>query len=242
MRSASRSSARVLLLVGLAAAAAFLFGLASDRPELRLWTKAAPVLCLAAWVGTRRRDTLGILITAGLVLSAGGDLLLERGLFLPGLFAFLTAHLAYVGGFVAQTRRLAAGRAAPVVAWCGLVLAALWPRLGALEAPVALYVGVIGTMIWRAAARVGHAGEPTRAEWIGLAGAVAFALSDTLIAVDRFGDPIPGVRWPIMLLYWAGQTGIAASVVGTVARFEPPSTGGAAAETPPPGPTATRPR
>jgi len=78
---------------------------------------------------------------------------------------------------------------------------------------VAIYVGVIGTMIWRAAARAGHAGRPTRAEWIGLAGAIAFALSDTLIAFDRFRASIPGVRWPIMLLYWAGQSGIAASVV-----------------------------
>lgn len=242
MSSASRPSPPALFIVSLAAAAAFFFGLASDLPGLRLWTKAVPVLCLAAWVGTRRSDAAVRLVAVGLLFSAAGDLVLERGEFLPGLVAFLGAHLAYVAAFLSQTRRPALARALPVVLWCGGVLALLWPGLGPLACPVTVYVGVIGTMIWRAAARVGHAGEPTRAEWIGLAGAVAFALSDTLIAVDRFGDPIPGVRWPIMLLYWAGQTGIAASVVGAVARFEPPSTGGAAADTPPPGPTATRPR
>jgi hypothetical protein len=35
----------------------------------------------------------------------------------------------------------------------------------------------------------------------------------TLIAFDRFDAPIPGVRLPIMLLYWLGQWGIAASAV-----------------------------
>jgi len=43
---------------------ASVLGLASDRPGLTLWTKAAPVLCLAAWVGTRRggrtRETIGL--------------------------------------------------------------------------------------------------------------------------------------------------------------------------------------
>jgi len=48
---------------------------------------------------------------------------------------------------------------------------------------------------------------------LGLAGAVAFGASDTLIAFDRFAAPIPRVRWPIMVLYWLGQSGIAASAV-----------------------------
>ncbi len=37
--------------------------------------------------------------------------------------------------------------------------------------------------------------------------------SDTLIAFDRFHAPIAGVRLPILLLYWLGQWGIAASTV-----------------------------
>lgn len=215
MSAARRPSTAALTLVGLGAAVSFFVGLAGGLPNLRLATKAIPVLCLAVWVGTRRPDPGGRLVTAGLVLSAAGDLLLERELFRPGLFAFLAAHLAYVAGFLAETRRPALGRAVPVVLWCGLVLALLWPGLGALSGPVTLYVAVIGTMIWRAAARVGHAGPPTSAEWVGVSGAALFALSDTLIAADRFLLPIPGVRWPIMLLYWAGQWAIAVSVART---------------------------
>ena len=44
----------------------------------------------------------------------------------------------------------------------------------------------------------------------GAIGAILFGLSDTLIAFDRFHEPIAGVRYPIILLYWAGQLGIAA--------------------------------
>ncbi len=68
-------------------------------------------------------------------------------------------------------------------------------------------------MMWRAAARVGSPGTPALAALLGLAGAIAFGASDTLIAFDRFAAPIPGARWPIMVLYWLGQCGIAASAV-----------------------------
>jgi hypothetical protein len=68
-------------------------------------------------------------------------------------------------------------------------------------------------MMWRAAARVGSLGTSALPALLGLAGAVAFGTSDTLIAFDRFHAPMPGVRWPIMVLYWMGQWGIAASAV-----------------------------
>jgi hypothetical protein len=43
--------------------------------------------------------------------------------------------------------------------------------------------------------------------------------SDTLIAIDRFRVPLPGAPYAIILLYWAGPAGIAASARG-------PSAGG----------------
>jgi uncharacterized membrane protein YhhN len=76
---------------------------------------------------------------------------------------------------------------------------------------VVAYVLAICTMLWRAAARVGREGPARPGEWAALGGAVLFALSDSLIAFDRFHAPIPSVEVRIMLLYWAGQLGIAAS-------------------------------
>jgi 1-acyl-sn-glycerol-3-phosphate acyltransferase len=85
----------------------------------------------------------------------------------------------------------------------------LRPRLDGLVLPVALYVAAIVAMMWRAAAR---------GEAAGLAGALCFAASDSLIALDRFVAPVPGARYAIMALYWAGQMGIAASTAEWAAR------------------------
>jgi uncharacterized membrane protein YhhN len=203
----------VLAGVGLGTALLYFVGLAAALPALCIAVKPFPALALAAWVALRCPRPLGRLTAAGLVASALGDLLLERGVFLPGLLAFLAAHLAYVAAFLTADRRPALGRALPFLAWGAGALALLGPGLGPMAVPVAVYVAVICTMMWRAAARVGRPGTPALAALLGLAGALAFGASDTLIAFDRFAAPIPGVRWPIMALYWLGQSGIAASAV-----------------------------
>jgi len=187
--------------------------MAADLRSLRVVAKPVPVLALASWVLAAAPTAFGGLVAAGLLLSALGDLLLELGLFLPGLVAFLCAHLLYLAAFVRVETRPALGRALPFGAWGALALFVLWPGLGAMAVPVAVYVAVICTMMGRAAARVGSASTPALAAWLGLSGAVAFGASDTLIAFDRFHAPLPGVAWPVMALYWLGQSGIAASAV-----------------------------
>ena len=42
-------------------------------------------------------------------------------------------------------------------------------------------------------------------------GALLFVLSDSLIGVNRFVSPFAGANIAIMLTYWLGQLGIAAS-------------------------------
>jgi uncharacterized membrane protein YhhN len=133
------------------------------------------------------------------------------GLFLPGLLAFLAAHVAYTTGFVRETRRAALLRAVPFALWGVAGYWAMRPGLGALQAPVIVYLAAICVMMWRAAATVGREGPAQRHEWLALGGAVLFGMSDTLIGLDRFHSPIAGARLPIILLYWLGQWGIAAS-------------------------------
>ena len=201
--------------VGLLAAATFLVGMELDAPALRLVAKPIPVLCLAAWVAARGWAPSARALQVGLLLSALGDFLLEYGpgWFLPGLLAFLAAHIAYTIGFLRETHRPALARALPFALWTALGFLAMRPGLGALTVPVVLYLGAIFAMMWRAAAGVGREGRAHPREWLALGGAVLFGLSDTLIGLDRFRAPIAGVRLPIMLLYWLGQLGIAASAV-----------------------------
>jgi uncharacterized membrane protein YhhN len=88
-----------------------------------------------------------------------------------------------------------------------------------MAVPVAAYMAVICTMMWRAAARVGSPRTPALPALLGLAGALSFGASDTLLAVSRFAVPFPGARWPVMVLYWLGQCGIAASAVAACAML-----------------------
>jgi uncharacterized membrane protein YhhN len=129
--------------------------------------------------------------------------------FLGGLGLFLAAHLLYIGAFIGDARRARPLLAVPFAAYAAAMHRFLAPGLGALALPVAAYALVIAAMMWRAAARV-RAGE--RAGWIALLGALCFGLSDTLLALHRFHAPI-AFPSAIILTYWAGQLGIAASAV-----------------------------
>ncbi len=202
---------RRLVAVGFAGALAYLVGLALPSATLRLATKAVPVLCLARWVLTGVAGPLARFVATGLLLSAGGDVLLELGLFLPGLAAFLLAHVAYALAFLADSSRAAGWRALPFALYGAGLYLLLRPHLGAFAVPVLAYAVAISVMMWRAAARIDGFGPASLPAWLGLAGAVLFAASDTLIALDRFRGSIAGVGYPIIVLYWLGQLGIAAS-------------------------------
>jgi alkenylglycerophosphocholine/alkenylglycerophosphoethanolamine hydrolase len=210
--------ARVRALAALATVAALLYlaGLAFDARALRLLSKPVPVLALAALVLSGHRDGYAAALATGLTLSALGDALLEvPGRFVAGLASFLCAHVAYTGAFLLDERRLRMARALPFAIW--LLAAFVWirPGLGDLTVPVVMYMLAIGAMMWRAAARSGaHPGAE-----VALVGATLFGLSDTLIAVDRFRAPISGAPYAIILLYWTGQAGIAASARGRASSY-----------------------
>ena len=204
-------TARRLAIVGGAAALAYVAGLALDLAWVRVVAKPIPALALAAFC-LAFPDRYPRLLGGGLVLSALGDLLLEgEGFFLAGLVAFLAAHVAYAAAFWSEAPGLGPYRAAPCFAYGTAAFAFLRPGLGEMAVPVAVYMTAICTMLWRSAVRVGASPRGTGSERAALLGALLFAASDTLIALDRFHAPIAGVRYPIILLYWAGQTGIALS-------------------------------
>jgi uncharacterized membrane protein YhhN len=204
----SSAKARGLAFVAVVAASGYVVGLWRDGAMLRLATKPVPVLCLLVWVLARDRDRYARLIAAGLALSALGDVLLELpGLFVAGLGAFLCAHISYIMAFLTESTRPRLLRATPFLIWLALAYTRMRPGLGGMAVPVTVYVIVVGVMMWRAAARIGEVPSALPST----IGAVLFGLSDTLIGLDRFHAPIPGVRYPIIFLYWAGQMGISLS-------------------------------
>ena len=205
----SSTARRGLMAAGAIGAALFIVGLWQDVFGLRLITKPIPIVCMMIGLRLTARDRYATRILIGLVFSLIGDLLLEASpdLFVPGLLAFLLAQVWYIAAFLGATRALKLWRLLPFAGWGIIVYAILLPNLGGMALPVGAYVIVICVMMWRASALEGG-GTAARAALIG---AVLFALSDTLIALNKFGAPIEGAHYWIIILYWLGQLGITLS-------------------------------
>jgi len=154
-------------------------------------------------------------IIGGLVLSLGGDVALmyhSSKAFLIGLILFFLAHVVYAvfftlpNGFHRQD--LVTGALLLIVAV--VVYRYLKPGLGAMERPVIAYIAIICLMVSRAlSAFFGTAFSPTQA-WLLSVGAILFFLSDLVLAVNRFRQPLKHERFSLVL-YYAGQLLIALS-------------------------------
>jgi len=193
-----------LLVIAAAAAAFYLYALASDNALLGLLVKPVPVLALIAWLYSAPATPYRRWITLGLGFSVLGDLLLAipADLFVFGLAAFLCAHLAYLRAYCSKTVRPALP-ALLVSAAIGTTLLAVLAShgLGPLLVPVAVYALAISAMLWRALACGGLAAL----------GACLFVFSDSLIGLDRFVSPFAAAQYLIIAAYWLGQWAIAAS-------------------------------
>jgi len=201
----------ILLTVGIIGAVAFLVGKAIEHEWLAFLSKPVPVLCMLVYVvvaAPRNRSSWAIVV--GLGLSALGDVLLQRPIdfFMGGLVAFLLGHVAYIVGFTLVDRRGSPLRAIVPIGYGVAVCAWLYPHLGDLVIPVAVYMVVICAMLWRAAALVRPGDTAAR---LAVIGAALFVLSDTVLAINKFATQLPGAGYVIILLYWAGQLGIALS-------------------------------
>ena len=177
-----------------------------------------PLLAAGVLVALRRplRSQVWLLLAA-LAGSWVGDVLLSfPGWFMPGLLAFLAAHVAFIVLFLrlpvtAGRRRLPAWTLV-YAAWYVAFLALLGAHLGALLVPVAVYGAVLGTMAALAGGRGGV---------IALGGAF-FVVSDSVLALGRF---LPGYEFAlhdlvVMSTYLAAQGLIAWGVV-TGLRADP---------------------
>ena len=176
------------------------------------------LIILFAWPRGKAQPRQRRFVRFGLILSLLGDiaLLWPKEGFLPGLVAFLLAHLAYIAAFCVSARL--AARPLVFVAYgvvAALILAQLWNGVpGALRAPVLAYVLCLATMASQAAVwwRV-SVGRPDAALARHAAlGGVLFMASDSLLAINKFAVPVPLSSLWILLTYWLAQWCIASSL------------------------------
>jgi uncharacterized membrane protein YhhN len=158
-------------------------------------------------------NRLHMLILAGLLFCWAGDILLEvpgqyADLFVPGLGCFLLGHVMYLLVFFLTPGenflfRKGSFFLVPVVLYGALLVWWLYNGLGNMRIPVIAYAVVILTML---------AGAINRKEKVNsisyflvLTGAILFVISDSAIAINKFGHHFTGSSIVVMTTYLAAQ-------------------------------------
>ena len=164
----------------------------------------AVVVSRAGWLRTQRRFDLTLL--AALVLCLAGDVfLMFPGYFIPGLVSFLLAHLCYLALFRQGVRWFPSGPAlAATLSVAAALYAFLFPYLApVLKVAVAAYALVIALMAAQAIGRAALLRDPAA---IAVAiGAGLFMLSDALLAINKFAQPLAMAQFWVLATYYAAQ-------------------------------------
>lgn len=215
-----------MLVVALAFAVGDWLAVARGWRRLEYVCKPATMLgvLIGVWLGTRGSHEVWQVrfFLPGFALSLAGDVFLmlrtER-FFLPGLVAFLLAHVCYVIGF---NPTLPPGPSLPVlipVAGIGAVLVQGLVR-GLRErgqermlVPVAVYSLVLSGMLFSAWATLFRPDWEALGARFAVIGASLFFASDAMLAWDRFVRSFPRARLWVHMTYHVGQIGLAASLL-----------------------------
>ncbi|RYY55479.1 MAG: lysoplasmalogenase [Chitinophagaceae bacterium] len=166
-----------------------------------------------------------LFVPAALFFSWLGDIfLLFEGktlFFMFGLSSFLVAHVFYLIFFNEIIRHRSIKRQAiwllPVLAYYFFLMWLLGSGPGPLVWPVRLYGHVICLMLFNAIRIPGTGGKHA---WQMLAGALLFVLSDSILAIDRFHQPLANAGFLIMLTYGMAQWLITAGSAGWLRKSE----------------------
>jgi uncharacterized membrane protein YhhN len=162
-------------------------------------------------------EPLSVSVVLALVFSCAGDTLLmlqqrDEKFFMLGLAAFLVAHIFYMLAYrqhqSADTSNELQGLqkiryAFPIIlSGTGLVVI-LYSRLGGMKVPVLIYAVVLTAMVLGALFRFGKTNSSSFAMVFG--GAILFMISDSLIAINKFLEPLPMAGLWIMITYIGAQ-------------------------------------
>ncbi len=200
-----------LLLIALAAlsTATSALGLLDLHFVFKPLTLLVAILFVAARAYTSGATArFDVFLMAALVASLAGDvfLMLPGGYFIPGLASFLVGHLCYIALFRLGTPWFPSRGALACTLGAGAAMYAwVWGGLAdpVLKAAVGAYVCVIALMTAQAIGRA-LVRRDAAATAVAL-GACIFMLSDSLIAINRFVQPLPLVSLWVLASYYTAQ-------------------------------------
>ncbi|WP_299730180.1 lysoplasmalogenase [uncultured Endozoicomonas sp.] len=190
---------------------------------LAVVSKAAPIFLLLVPVWSMLVGKLRTGMVIAIIFSAGGDIFLALDgvagdFFVPGLGSFLIAQVTYAVLFWQRTAFNDRQRWWLAVLYIPVVAVLAWfilPASGQLMIPVTAYLLAISAMVLGAA----FCQRPW--QWLFL-GASTFAISDSLIAINKFLYPLPYASLMIMVTYYLAQYMIVSGILKpeTKARFK----------------------
>ncbi|MEA3358626.1 MAG: lysoplasmalogenase [Thermodesulfobacteriota bacterium] len=194
---------KIIYLVFFSFAGLFLLTLNLRPYPFAYLIKSIPVLSLSLLAFFNIKGIKGKLIGIGLLFSGAGDIILEldrSGYFTYGLGAFLIAHIFYISAFISESelKRTRSLISLSMLAYCFIIGYFLIPNLGDMIVPVTAYLCVILAM--GISASIGSSNH-----YLVVIGACFFILSDSIIAINRFLEPISYSSFWIMITYYPAQ-------------------------------------
>jgi alkenylglycerophosphocholine/alkenylglycerophosphoethanolamine hydrolase len=198
---------------------------------IEYFAKPATMLVLLGWMWQSTGVGGSMLwFSLGVVFCLAGDvfLMIPRNLFIFGLLSFLVGHIFYILGLngvppfsnlAGLAQFLVMGKWLAIIGLVILAAYLIWyyPRLAgglktqgknSLKAPVLIYSLIISLMVYSALMTWYRAGWSPSAAASASLGALLFFASDSMLAWDRFLNPLPHARLRVMLTYHLGQIGI----------------------------------
>ncbi|EON75126.1 hypothetical protein ADIS_4297 [Lunatimonas lonarensis] len=206
------------LYLFLLAAVADMAFLTQGESQLRYFSKPLIVTGLLFYFLTSTKSIKGSIlrksVAAGLVFSIAGDsLLLFSNLFLYGLGAFLMTHICYIIAFkLTQNHGFNPLKVnfvqtflfnLPIYIAAAFVYFLIRKNLQDLQVPVVIYIMAIVMMTTMARERFGRTNAASF--WQVFLGAVLFLVSDSILALNRFYQPIEDAGVLIMGTYTMAQ-------------------------------------
>ncbi len=175
-----------------------------------------------------QKEKAVIFAIGGLLLSLFGDVFLlfqEQGplFFIGGLISFLLAHLSYIFYYLRSSESNAVKKLKNKTVFILLMVLygivfyiLLYTDLGGLKIPVFIYTTVLISMNIFALNRYGKVND--KSFKLIMIGAICFAISDSLLAINKFLLPLPIAGVWILATYAAAQYFITQGVLGTVKK------------------------
>ncbi|MDI9876333.1 lysoplasmalogenase [Flectobacillus rivi] len=203
---------RILILFGIISTLELFFLIfPSENFPIRYFTKPLllPLLILYDYQNQQDRKSFFSTFRIALAFAWLGDVLLMLpNAFVPGLLAFLMMQILYIRIFWQDCATPQKGFVFRhlwimllLVGYHLMIMLPVWPYLGAMQIPVLVYSIVISIMVLAAINRIGEVPNALKVA----VGAVLFMVSDSLIAITKFGSDFAYSGFCVMLTYIVAQ-------------------------------------